>query len=173
MIFFKPLKYNIATDDPYAKAKDYEEKERNKTLYNGKEYEKIIYKNKKTQGFCWKLSHACLLILSCLTVYPLIRQRKRIAKLWKQIKAGQDFKVVLIASKQIKPKKHHEKTQITKPEEKQLDQQVQEPENKNDPLKGILKKEKIKKKKKHVHFEQSNAEKNIKEAKIDKVNIKV
>ena len=141
--------------------------------YTTARIQKIIYKNKKTQGFCWKLSHACLLILSCLTVYPLIRQRKRIAKLWKQIKAVKILKWCLLRVNKLNLKSYHEKTQITKPEEKQLDQQVQEPENKNDPLKGILKKEKIKKKKKHVHFEQSNAEKNIKEAKIDKVNIKV
>lgn len=162
MLFFKPLLYTTSADNPYAKSPNYEEKKRYKSVYKGKKYEKIIYKNKKEMGFYWKFYNTCLLILSALTILPLIKQRRQLSKLWKQIQSGQEFKIVLVANQKIRPKNKQEKEH--KVVENQDNQKVLKQENKNDSLKGILKTGKKKKMKKKVHFEDQ-MDKNVLEKK--------
>lgn len=71
-----------------------------KKLYKGKEYEKITY-SQENKGVCWKLGNFFVLVLIGLTIVPLFRDLKKIIKKWKQIEAGKDIRVVLVAKQNL------------------------------------------------------------------------
>lgn len=99
---FKPSSIDY---DPYADSRDYDrEKPYLSVLYNNAYYKEITYLSKKKQGICWQLGNASLVILSALSIIPLIINLKGIQIRWKQAISGREVKVVLMAQEKLNQK---------------------------------------------------------------------
>jgi hypothetical protein len=99
MVFFKPLIIPSTNQDPFKNSKIYQlKKTKLDFTYNDRHFEKLTYK--KQHGLCWRISNVGFLILACLIVYPLIKDRQCLKKIVKRIKTGEEIKIVLIAQKQ-------------------------------------------------------------------------